>query len=157
MENKPTNKKNYIKLASYLLFFIFAIELVIVGVIAIRSNPQIKNTITLATTVKPETFTELYFEDHTKLPHTLTVSEQYSFRFTIHNLENRDMNYPYEFYVDLGKDKLMLDKGNVFIKKDGYKTISRTFVVNDVLKRSRFVVNLINKDQHISFWAEATK
>src|SRR5258708_5353987 len=88
--------KEKITMAGYNLiifgFVSLCIELGILG----WSNPSIRQTILLATTVQPETFTELYFDNHTTLPATTVPNKSYSFAFTIRNLENKDMTYPYQ-------------------------------------------------------------
>ncbi len=116
--------------------------------------PAIKNTWTLATTVQPETFTELYFENHTQLPNSIEPNKTYNFSFTLHNLEYRDMNYPYEVYIDADGTKQMLDQNTVFVKNAGYKTIAESFTPTVPMGRVKIVANLINKNQQISFWVD---
>ena len=88
--------------------------------------PSVKEALILATTVKPETFTELYFENHLSLPKEVTLFKEYNFKFTIHNLENKDMEYPYEVYINVNGEKQIIDKISVSIKKMNIKQLRKT-------------------------------
>jgi len=116
--------------------------------------PGVKEAIVLATTVKPETFTELYFEDHLSLPSKIADYQENKFKFTIHNLENKDMSYPYEVYIDVNGRKLILDKKSIFIKSNEFKTIDEDFTLVLTIERVEVIVNLLNKNQQIDFWME---
>ena len=48
----------------------------------------------------------------------------YLIKFTIHNLENKDIIYIYEVYIDVNRGKQMIDKSSVLIKTNEYKTIT---------------------------------
>jgi hypothetical protein len=110
---------------------------------------------TLATSkVQPETFTELYFENSTQLPSQVVPKHPYAFQFTLHNLESKNMEYRYEVYLEAGNNKLVFDKGTVFVKENNYKTIQERFVSASVLPKSAIVVDLTNKNQQIDFLIE---
>lgn len=113
----------------------------------------IKEAIIMATTVKPETFTELYFENHTQLPDKVTRLQKYSFSFTIHNLEYQDMEYPYTVYLQRDNEKTILTHGSVSLKQDESKTIENTIGPFKNL-RTKIVVELTNKNQIISYWLD---
>lgn len=113
----------------------------------------IKEAIIMATTVKPETFTELYFENHTQLPDKVTRLQKYSFSFTIHNLEYQDMEYPYTVYLQRDNEKTILTQGSVSLKHDESKTIQDTVGPFKNL-RTKIVVELTNKNQIISYWLD---
>lgn len=115
---------------------------------------SIKEALILATVAKPETFTELYFENHLFLPNKVTLSEKNSFKFTIHNLENKDMDYPYEVYIDTNGEKKIIYTNSAFVKNTEYKTIPVDFIITTQVQRAKVVINLINKNQQISFWIE---
>ena len=120
-----------------------------------KSNPAIREAIVLATTVKPETFTELYFENHTQLSDTITRWQEYPFSFTIHNLEYKDMEYPYTVYLQRDNEKIILSQGSVSLKQDEYKTIEDTVgPFKDI--RTKIVVELTNKNQIISYWLDGS-
>lgn len=55
----------------------------------------------LLTRPAPESFTELYFNNHLSLPEYVEENTQYNFSFSINNLENRDMGYDYVVSADL--------------------------------------------------------
>ena len=131
---------------------VLVVWFIVIGFIVVDCVPSVKEALILATTVKPETFTELYFEDHLSLPNKVTLFKEDNFKFTIHNLENKDMEYPYEVYIDVNREKQMIDKNSVLIKNNEYKTISEDFTITITMQRVKVVVNLINKNQQIHFW-----
>jgi len=108
--------------------------------------------------VKPEAFTELYFEDHLSLPNKVALFKENNFKFTIHNLENKDMKHLYEVYIDLSGEKLMIDNSSVLLKNNDYKTITEVFTIMIPiaeifqLQKVKVIVNLIDKNQQIHFW-----
>lgn len=157
MEKRDKAKYRLKKIFDYFLRTIFLVIIVAFGTFVIlysENDPKSKNTFVLSTTKQPESYTELYFENHEKLPNKITPNKQYTFSFTINNLENRDITYPYEVYLNLGEIKLFLDKGSVFIKKNGHKTIRETFTFENSISRINVVVDIVNKNQQIDFWIE---
>jgi len=142
-----------IKLTFFLLTFVIVVELVALSKI-ILSNKAVADTLILNATFKPEKFTELYLENHNKLPKETLVNNPYSFRFTIHNLEHQLMEYPYEIYIvdASGSARVDEDTGRVTLKHDQYKTITQTFTLMSQFTRAKVVVNLIDKNQSIHFW-----
>jgi hypothetical protein len=130
-----------------------AICFVIGAVKLVNSIPAVKEALVLATTVKPETFTELYFEDHNNLPKTINRHEEYGFLFTIHNLEYKDMEYPYVVYLQTTDKKIILDENKISLKNGEYISIKEDF---GPLKniRMKITVELVNKSQSIDFWME---
>ncbi len=128
-----------------------------VGILLYNAFPSLRENVALATTVKPETFTELYFEDHLKLPQETTLEKTYSFKFTVHNLEYKDMDYPYEVYIASNSAKLMtIDKGTISLKHDQYQTVLERYVLEGKIKRAKVVVDLPSKKQQIDFWIGET-
>lgn len=103
---------------------------------------------------KPETFTELYFENHINLPKTIVRGQNYTFSFTIHNLEYRSVVYPYKVYIQRGETIVPLEDGSITLNQDGYQTVSVEFGSLENL-RSMIVVELTDKKQKIDFWVEA--
>ena len=148
VQNKEMNDKLIMKIRLLVLVVWF----IVIGFIVVECVPSVKESVVLATSVKPESFTELYFDDHLSLPNKITLFKENNFKFTIHNLENKDMEYPYEVYIDLNGEKLMIDKGSVLIKNNEYKTISEDFTITVPMQRAKVVVNLISKNQQIHFW-----
>jgi len=146
-------EKNYKLIMNIRSILFIVLVIVILSFLIVNYIPSVREAVVLATTVKPETFTELYFEDHLSLPNEVTLFKKNSFKFTIHNLENKDMEYKYEIYVDMTKKrKRMMDKGSVLIKNNEYKTISEEFTITIPIQRVKVAVNLISKSQQIHFW-----
>lgn len=148
VKKQETYDKPIMKIRLVLLVVWF----IVVGFLVVEWVPSVKEALILATTVKPETFTELYFEDHLSLPNKVTLFKENSFKFTIHNLENKDMIYIYEVYIDVNREKQMIDKSSVLIKNNEYKTISENFTITIPTQRVKAVIDLINKNQQIHFW-----
>lgn len=106
----------------------------------------------------PETFTELYFENPAQLPSKVIPHQQYVFQFTLHNLEDKDMEYSYEVDAEVAPGMFVaFDKGTIFVKKNEYKTIREAFVTASAFPKHEIIVNLINKKQAIDFWIEGDK
>ena len=101
---------------------------------------------------KPEPFTELYFEDHLKLPKTIVADNKYPFSFTIHNLEYADVNYKYSITSEASGSATTLRKGAFNLKHDGYKTIKEVYATTEPAVRTKVTVSLDNKKQSIHFW-----
>jgi hypothetical protein len=147
------NKKINSKLILRILLPLFIITSLVAGIfLLVNYVPSVREAFILATTKKPETFTELYFEDHLTLPKEITLFKENNFKFTIHNLENKDMEYPYEVYIEVNGEKQSIDKNSVLIKNNEYKTITQTFIITTPIQRAKIVVNLIDKNQQIDFW-----
>ena len=158
-KSKKRSKKRNInyKLISKIEFLVIVVGIILQIAQLVNNVPAVKEAITLATTVKPETFTELYFENHLSLPSKMIYNEDNKFKFTIHNLEYKNMTYPYEVYIkclEIGcnGEKQMIDEGKITLKHDEYKTIPESFTLTLPTGKIQVVANLINKNQQISFW-----
>jgi hypothetical protein len=148
------NKTIFLHIALVLACGVILTEM---GILLYNAFPSLRENIALATTVKPETFTELYFEDHLNLPKETTIDKSYSFKFTIHNLEYKDMVYPYEVYIASNGGKLMtIDKGEFSLKQDQYLTILERYTFEEKIKRAKVVVDLHSKKQQIDYWIGET-
>jgi hypothetical protein len=156
VKNKKTNNKLISLVVKVVSFSLIAVALILGAIQIINRVPSVKNTLELATTVKAETFTELYFEDHLNLPKTIEKYKFYNFTFTIHNLENKDMEYPYVVYLQTVDKKIILNQNTVSVKSGEYGSIYEDF---GPLKniRMKFVVELVDKNQSIHFWMEANE
>ena len=130
------------------------IAFVFVGLGALTfSLPHFQKNITLATSAVPEKFTELYFEDHLNLTRAAVLKEPQTFSFTIHNLEYKTMEYPYEIYVqDIAGSRSGIITNSVTLRHDQQKTITESFEILEPIKRAKVVVNLTNKNQEIHYW-----
>ena len=87
-----TNKVDYrfIKKTGILIAVACFIAGMLLLVASIRAT---KEPLVFRSTVKPETFTELYFGDYLSLPSKIIYYQENKFDFIIHNLENEDMEY----------------------------------------------------------------
>ena len=146
------NEKINYNLTKRIKLLLLVVCFIVVGFLVVEYMPSVKEALILAATVKPETFTELYFEDHLSLPNKVTLFKENNFKFTIHNLENKDMVYIYEVYIDVNREKQMIDKNSVSIKNNEYKTITKDFTITVPTQRVKAVINLIGKNQQIHFW-----
>ena len=147
-KNDADNKRKYIHLAEKSFFLVFFVIVATYGIFYTWSW-----SISTGKT-QAETFTELYFEDNLHLPSQVIPKRPYFFQFTLHNLEGKDMQYPYEVYIEVGQDKLLFDKGTIFVQENGYKTIQERFATTDILRKGEIVVDLVNENQHIDFWIQ---
>lgn len=148
-KNKRMNYRLIVKIGLLSL----AVGLVMGLVQFANSVPKVKEAIVLATSRKPETFTELYFEDHINLPKAIEKGKEYSFVFTIHNLEYKDMEYPYVVYLETIDKKITLDQNKISLKDGEYKSIREDFgPLKDI--RMKIVVELVGRNQQVDFWME---
>jgi hypothetical protein len=147
-KNDADNKRRSLYLVGKSLFLVFFVVVAIYGIFYTWSW-----SISTGKT-QAETFTELYFEDNLHLPSQVIPKRPYFFQFTLHNLEGKDMEYPYEVYIEVGQDKLLFDKGTLFVQENGYKTIQERFATTDILRKGEIVVDLVNENQHIDFWIQ---
>lgn len=102
----------------------------------------------------PEPLTELYFENHTKLPTTVTPGDPVSFSFTIHNIEYKPMEYPYQVRIEDPTEKQVATSGSVMLSHDGYTTINEQIDTTHISTRSAVVVDLFKQEQKIQFWIQ---
>jgi len=72
VNNEEKNYNLIMRIRSLLLVVWF----IVIGFLVVECVPSAKEALILATTVKPETFTELYFEDHLSLPNKVTLFKE---------------------------------------------------------------------------------
>jgi hypothetical protein len=146
---KSTSKLFLVLAGTALLFFVGAIK-----IIDIAGSPVVQDKIAMATSVQPETLTELYFEDHNSLPRYIETGKKYHFTFTVHNLEHKNMSYPYVVYMNTIDRKIIFERGIISLPDDGYETIRTNFT--PLMKvDTKIVVELTDKDQVIDFLMKA--
>ena len=102
-----------------------------------------------------ESFTEIYFEDHESLPRYTNSNDEYSFRFTINNLENQDFKYRYKISVFEDEEDI-IEENNVLIKNGESKTLEKSIRAH-IEDKAKVQVTLVNKDQEIHFWIKSSK
>ena len=104
-----------------------------------------------------EALTELYFEDYNRLPIAGKSGAPYAFRFTIHNMENKTMDYSYNVTQQSGSTNEIIRTGSLSLQNNELKTLESTFTLASGSARTRISVNLINKNQEIHFWVNNSK
>jgi hypothetical protein len=152
MKNVKKFLKRKIKLVnrvlSMLIFVAFLACLYFLGF------PWIKQTVASATTMRQDTFTELYFENHTLLPKLVDPGKHYSFTFTIHNSTQNENEYSYAVYYYFNGVKYFLDNKTFSLKANGYKSVKEIFVPTVNLPRVKIIVELLPSHQQIAFWTQ---
>lgn len=134
---------------NYVLLFFILLLLLLFGVF----KDSIINQLSQANLLpKAETFTELYFENSTKLPTKIISGKQLDFIFTIHNLEGKDINYTYEIVVKDKDGEQPITKKTVLVEDAKKASIQEGILLDDPATRSAVIVNLVNKKQHITFY-----
>lgn len=101
---------------------------------------------------QPEPFTELYFEDHLNLPKTLEATEEANFKFTVHNLEYKPMDYEYSVEAIASDSSRLIKQGSFKLLHDEYATFEETVSTAEAKQRTKININLDNIDQSIHFW-----
>ena len=105
---------------------------------------------------KAETFTELYFENHLQLPTTLKLKTPSQFSFTIHNLEQKTMEYPIEIQLqnqDNPPEIRVLSTRTVTLQPGEKMTIPVHLTITSYFSnRVKIRVLLKNIDQSIHYW-----
>ena len=120
------------------------IAISIIGIIVIL--------VLIFTTKTTESFTELYFEDHQNLPNEINLNEEYSFEFTIHNLENEKTNYNYKVYEVIDDITYYIDSSSTTLDHNSTATIEETFQISQDFETAKIVVEI--NDQEIHFWVK---
>ncbi len=104
-----------------------------------------------------EPLTELYFEDYNKLPIAGKPGIANTFRFTIHNMENKTVDYSYNVLEQSGIDSEVINTGTIRVSDNEKKTIENAFILASSSAKTKISVNLINKNQDIHFWVNNIK
>lgn len=99
-----------------------------------------------------ETFTELYFDDYSKLPTKSVAGEPIAFSFTIHNLEGKDTTYPYTVYFEYPSgQKITIKNGQVVVPNNGYGKVNIKYNFQTSNLYGKVYVKLNNLNQNINF------
>ena len=91
-----------------------------------------------------EPLTEVYFEDHTKLPKFIFPEKNYNFSYTINNLEHQKVKYFYE----VKKTTEVLDKGEITLNHNNSITFFQEFSYEEGFGKDKITVD-IRKDNSI--------
>lgn len=146
------NSKRFSGIFPFVLFLIVGFFL-FTGMLYLKSFPIVRADWTLATTVKPVNFTELYFRDQSTLPSKVSIQKWYSFTFTIHNMENRTMVYPYTVFIEQNNGAVhILESKKITIENNASASVQVGFILNAPVTQERVTVNLTSLNQQIDFW-----
>ncbi len=121
---KPWQKLNNAKVRKYVVPASVATLLLLI-VVAIANATAINHQLHAWKLLpEPERLTELYYENHTKLPTTFTVETPLQFSFTAHNLEYQTATYYYTISQSSedGKKSQTLSSGSFTLPQDAYHT-----------------------------------
>ena len=99
-----------------------------------------------------EPLTELYFENHTKLPKHIFLNQPYNFSFTVNNLEYQDMKYNYNVSIEYPNKTYELDSGKLFLSDNESKTTYETFSLKENFEKAKINIQ-ITKD-HLNITPE---
>jgi len=101
-----------------------------------------------------EPLTELYFENHTELPKYIFLDKNYSFSFTVHNLEEQDMNYEYiiEFYDEEENFIKEINKKEFFLENNESETFTQDFSFNEPFDRARINIKITKNPPEEEPW-----
>jgi hypothetical protein len=94
-----------------------------------------------------EPLTEVYFENHTKLPVYVFLDNPYNFSFTVHNLEYQRMRYTYtiDAYDENNTFLFNVDEDEFILEDNQSVTVGERFIMDNPFHRAKIVVN-VNKD-----------
>lgn len=94
-----------------------------------------------------EPLTEVYFENHTKLPVYLFLDKPYNYSFTVHNLEYQEMRYYYtiDAFDEEGNLLYNMDKDEFILSNNQSRTINEQFVMAGHFNRTKIMIN-VSKD-----------
>jgi hypothetical protein len=91
-----------------------------------------------------EPLTELYLENHTKLPINVYLNKTYNFSFTTNNLEYQDVEYYYYVEVlDVNNTSLFkIDEGRFTLANNESRTINENYVFNQPFDRAKIQIRI---------------
>ena len=122
----------------------------IYNILIIASVIGIVAILTMIIAFNPDNnYTELYFE--TPLPDQVELNKDYSFSFSIHNLEGKEMNYAYtvyiEYYSPLNKITSIetINSNSVNLAHDEIATIPSNINIEEDFTTARIVVESNNQ------------
>lgn len=111
---------------------------------------------------RPERLTELYFENHAKLPTTYTAGVPQQFSFVVHNLEYQDTAYRYTVEQQTADRTTprQIATGTFKLARNAAQTTPVAFTPVDMGNRSLITTTLINTStntsQSIYYWITNT-
>ncbi|MCX7997132.1 MAG: DUF1616 domain-containing protein [Patescibacteria group bacterium] len=100
----------------------------------------------------PESYTELYLEDHLEIPVTLMPEQTASASFTIRNRERRTMNYRYTVSRTTGTDTARIASGTARLADGQARSFRFDYSIATTEPKTRFAIELDGMNQQIHFW-----
>lgn len=142
------------KQVTYLLVgFLFLIVLVL-GIVKYPAiDAQLRDWKVLP---ESEGTTELYFENHLKLPTQYTPGKEQTVRFSTHNVERKRISYSYTInaFSEDANTRVELGRGTFTLEHDKTNTVTAVVSLPDLGPRSKVVITLTNTNQAISYWVK---
>ena len=91
-----------------------------------------------------EPLTEVYFENHSKLPSLIQINNTYNYAFTINNLEYQKMRYVYNISVFSQNNSLIkhLDTGELILEFNESKTLMKNLTFTEEIHRAKIIINV---------------
>jgi hypothetical protein len=133
----------------YPLFFVAVISVYFV----IQRATNINSVLASEFVVKPQKFTELYFNQPASLPPQFVIGKLNHFSFIIHNQEGQNLTYSYVVYSEINHQLFPITGNEINLPNFSYQTIPVNFILSKN-QRSKIVVNLPHQNQSISFWID---
>lgn len=128
-----------------LAYLLFAFSLILLMVVGFIQRTAITNQLHAWQVLpQPDQLTELYFEDHQKLPTTYHVGNSETVKFTTHNLEQQQVSYGYKLYAasEDGTARVELGSGSFTIDHNQQHTVSVAPAIPDLGQRVRVSIEL---------------
>ena len=105
---------------------------------------------------QPEQLTELYFDNHLRLPQNLDTDQTATSSFTIRNLEHEPVRYPYLVTASSAAEQSIIASGEVQLNHMEQESIPFTVQVASAGARTEIEVMLLNSGQSIRFFINTT-
>lgn len=144
MENSSLSKV-FIANKKRIAYLLFGFSLILLVVVGITQRAAITNQLHQWQVLpRPEQLTELYFEDHQKLPTTYHLESPEAVKFTTHNLEHQQVSYAYKLYAvsEDNKTRIELTSGSFTLAHNQRYIVSVAPAIPDLGQRVRVLVEL---------------
>lgn len=134
------------RIAAVLLFAVFLLF------VQYRHSPFIVK----ATSHQPEAYTELYFNNPSKLPTLAGSNDRVPLNFTIHNLEGRSVDYTYRIEFAANGRTIKLQERHVSLADSAAASVTGDVLRLPTFKgRAEITVLLTGRPEAIHFWVES--
>ncbi len=90
-----------------------------------------------------EPLTEVYFENHEKLPKYVFLDKEYDFEFTINNLEHQKMGY--EYFVNIYSEEgsfFESESGYIVLEHDQSETIPSSIYFDESFEKAKVNIEI---------------